>query len=88
MNNKNVKLSKEDLEMIKRIRSGKYAHSNVEAFDEELIEFDHSEWKVHAFSEDNPKRRFIPSKWERIKVNKIVRAIKNGQMVIKDDTET
>lgn len=31
-------------------------------------------------NEYNPKRRFLPSKWERLKVNKFIKAIKKGWM--------
>ena len=27
-----------------------------------------------------PKRRFVPSKWERLKVSKFIQAIKKGHM--------
>jgi ribosome biogenesis protein ERB1 len=29
---------------------------------------------------NEPKRRFLPSKWERLKINKFVQAIKKGWM--------
>lgn len=44
------------------------------------IEFDHNEEKLHAFSYDNPKRRFVESRWERLKINKYIQAIKKGWM--------
>lgn len=34
-----------------------------------------------------PKRRFIPSKWERMKVNKIMHAIEMGWIKMDEDTE-
>lgn len=30
-----------------------------------------------------PKRRFVPSKWEMMKVHKIVQAIKEGRMKVR-----
>ncbi len=30
-----------------------------------------------------PKRRFVPSKWELMKVHKIVQAIKEGRMKVR-----
>lgn len=47
MNNKNVKLSKADLELIQRIRSGKYADKDVDLFDFD-IEFEHKDL-IHPF---------------------------------------
>lgn len=78
MNNKNVKLSKGDLELLQRVRSGKFADKDVDPFDFH-IEFEHKEM-IHPFNSDEPKRRFQPSKWERLKVNKIVQALKKGWM--------
>ena len=76
LNNKNVKLSKADLELLQRVRSGKYA----EKFDPEdyTIEIDNEKKFIHPFSVNEPKRRFQPSKWERLRVNKMVQALKKG----------
>jgi ribosome biogenesis protein ERB1 len=73
-----VRLSKADLELIQRVRSGQFADKDLDPFDFH-IEFEHKEM-IHPFSVDEPKRRFLPSKWERIKVNKIVKAIRKGWM--------
>lgn len=79
LNNKNVKLSKADLELIQRVRSGVYADKDVDPF-EFYFEYEHKDL-IHPFSSTNePKRRFQPSKWERLKVNKFVQAIKKGWM--------
>ena len=73
-----MRLSKADLELIQRVRSGQFADKDLDPFDFN-IEFEHKEM-IHPFSVDEPKRRFLPSKWERIKVNKIVKAIRKGWM--------
>jgi len=56
LNNKNVKLSKADLELIKRIRSGKYAEK-VDPNDF-IVEFDNEKEFIHPFQNNEPKRRF------------------------------
>lgn len=56
LNNRNVKLSKADLELIQRIRSGKYA-SNVDPNDF-IVEFDNEKEFIHPFNSNEPKRRF------------------------------
>jgi ribosome biogenesis protein ERB1 len=77
LNNKNVKLSKADMELIQRVRSGKYADADIDPYDT-YIEFEHKEM-IHPMQSGNePKRRFQPSKWERLKVNKLVQALKKG----------
>lgn len=78
LNNKHVKLSKGDLDLLQRIRSGKYADADIDPYDFHM-EFDNKAM-IHPFSNDEPKRRFQPSKWERLKINKIVKALKKGWM--------
>ena len=79
LNNKNVKLSKADLELIQRIRSGKYSDPDIDPFSVS-IEFDNEKEFIHPFNANEPKRRFQPSKWERLKINKFVKALKKGWM--------
>lgn len=78
LNNKQIKLSKADLDLLQRVRSGKYADADIDPFDF-YLEFEHKEM-MHPFNNDEPKRRFQPSKWERLKINKIVQALKKGWM--------
>ena len=77
LNNRNVRLSKADLELIQRVRAGQFADKDIDPFDFQ-IEFEHKEM-IHPFNSGNePKRRFQPSKWERLKVSKMVQALKKG----------
>lgn len=78
LNNRNVQLSKGDLELIQRIRSGKYADKEIDPFDF-YFEFDNKD-VIHPFSTQVPKRGFLPSKWERLKINKFVQALRKGWM--------
>lgn len=73
LNNKQVKLSKGDLELIQRIRSGKFADTTIDPFDF-AIEFDNDKEFQQPLSGSGyePKSRFQPSKWERLKINKFV----------------
>lgn len=70
LNNKQVKLSKADLELLQRVRSGKFAEKMDP--EEYAIEIDNDHKFIHPFSVNEPKRRFQPSKWERLRVNKMV----------------
>lgn len=79
LNNKNVKLSKADLELLQRIRSGKYSDPDIDPYGM-FIELDNEKEFMHPFNINEPKRRFQPSKWERLKINKFVKALKNGWM--------
>lgn len=44
------------------------------------MEFDNDKDFIHPFNANEPKRRFQPSKWERLKINKFVQALKKGWM--------
>lgn len=48
LNNRNVKLSKADLELIQRVRSGQYADKDLDPFDS-FIEFDNQKEFIHPF---------------------------------------
>lgn len=57
--------------MLDRIRKGKAAKTLTS----EYFEFDNFD-SNNLLSSYMPKSRFIPSKWERIKINKLVEGIK------------
>lgn len=76
LNNKEVKLSEADLEILVRMRQGKFVDKNIDPYNEEwnFERNDHKELFVTGFNGNNylPKRGFIPSKWERLKVSKFI----------------
>ncbi|KAI5066579.1 hypothetical protein GOP47_0019203 [Adiantum capillus-veneris] len=77
-NDEEVELTKEEIDMIKRIRDGRVPHAEVNPY-EPYVDWFNWEDKGHPLSSaPEPKRRFIPSKWEAKKVVKLVRAIRNG----------
>ena len=77
MNNKHVRLSKADLDMIKRIRAGQYADNAIEAFPEEPDYEADPKLFIHPLSgAPEPKSRFVMSKWERLRISKYIQAMK------------
>lgn len=86
LNQKNITITDEQLDMIRRIRTGRYVNKKMEETAYE-IPLDKSEF-IHPM--DNtlpPKRRFMPSKWERLKVNKILHAIQMGWIKLEESEE-
>ena len=87
LNNKNVKLSKEDVELIERIRNGRYPY----AADDENDLYQPIETKspdyIHAISEYNPKRRYVRSLSERKIVNRYLQAIRRGWLKVRSRKE-
>ena len=66
------------------MRQGKFVDKNIDPYNEEwnFERNDHKELFVTGFNGNNylPKRGFIPSKWERLKVSKFIQAMKKGWM--------
>eukprot|EP00252_Welwitschia_mirabilis_P007906 TRINITY_DN19604_c0_g1_i1.p1 TRINITY_DN19604_c0_g1~~TRINITY_DN19604_c0_g1_i1.p1 ORF type:complete len:727 (-),score=145.50 TRINITY_DN19604_c0_g1_i1:175-2355(-) len=86
-NDEEVELTKEEINFISRLRKGKTPHGNVNPHEPYVDWFD---WdgKGHPLSNaPEPKRRFIPSKWEAKKVVKLVRAIRNGWINLNKEEE-
>jgi ribosome biogenesis protein ERB1 len=79
-NDKKIILSDRELEVIRRIQAGAFAHPEFEAY-QEFEDIYSSQKEIHALGNDyEPKSRFVPSKWERMKVMKIVKGIKEGRI--------
>ena len=78
-------LSNEEVRMIQRMRKGQYPHAEVDPYPE------YQDWMVHEDAihplnnAPEPKRRFIPSKWEAKKVVKLIRAIRRGWIKLGED---
>jgi ribosome biogenesis protein ERB1 len=70
-------MSRADLDMIQRLRKGHIAEKDFD------INQDYTGETVvdpHPFMPHEPKSRFVPSKWERLKVQKFLKALKEGRM--------
>ncbi len=78
-NDRNVVLSERELEIIRRVQAGAFAHPE---FDDtpDYVDYESSIKEIMPLSAaPEPKRRFVASKWEMMKVMKIVKAIKEGR---------
>ena len=78
-NDREVVLTERDLEIIRRMQAGAFAHP--EHNDQpEYIDYISCDKEIMPLSAaPEPKSRFLPSKWEMMKVMKIVKAIKEGR---------
>lgn len=75
---KDIRLSDEQLEIIDRIRSGKMASKTIATADYSYT-LDHNDpMPLHAHPPS--KRNFMPSKWEQMKVNKILDGLLSGRI--------
>lgn len=72
-----IVLTDEDINIIKRLTSGKYASENVAEYETAPF-FTQDEMNMPLSGRPEHKRSFIPSKWEKLQVGKYVHAIKMG----------
>jgi ribosome biogenesis protein ERB1 len=71
-------LTVDDLKLIRRIKEQKFPQVEVDPFPD-LVEFFTDRPEIHPLSSaSEPKRRFIPSKWEAKRIMKIVGSIRRG----------
>ncbi|XP_078441418.1 transducin/WD40 repeat-like superfamily protein [Wolffia australiana] len=77
-NDEEVELTKEERKLIGRILKGKTPHADVDPYAPYVDWFQWEEKGMPLSGAPEPKRRFIPSKWEQKKVVKYVRAIRKG----------
>ncbi|RHZ25031.1 hypothetical protein DYB31_003703 [Aphanomyces astaci] len=81
-NDRKVVLTDRELEIIRRMQSGAFAHPEFEAH-ADLVETFSSEVMIHSLANDQePKSRFLPSKWEKMKVLKIMKGIREGRIQV------
>jgi ribosome biogenesis protein ERB1 len=78
INDEHYELTPEDLGMLRRIRQGKVASKNFNPYPD-YVPYYTSIPHIEALGNaQEPKRRFIPSKWEEKKVKKLINAMRNG----------
>ncbi|CAD6238548.1 unnamed protein product [Miscanthus lutarioriparius] len=77
-NDEEVQITKDEAKIISRLLKGKTPHTNVDPYPDYVDWFEYEDKGHPLSSAPEPKRRFVPSKWEQKKVVKLVRAIRNG----------
>ena len=80
-NDRNVVLSDRDLEIIRRLQSGAIAHPEHNDTPDYIDYSSGIKEDMPIMAAPEPKRRFTPSKWETMRVMKIVKAMQEGRFV-------
>lgn len=77
LNAKEIKLTPEMIALIQRIRARKTAAPMIDPYNDLDLT---TPKQIHGINDDvmPPKRRFVPSKWERMKSSRLARAIEKG----------
>lgn len=78
-NQREIVLTDTDLEVIRRIRQRMYPSTATDTTS--MVEYDNPDAAIHPVSRAHPpKRRFLPSKWERMKVKRLVALLREGKI--------
>ncbi|XP_038997863.1 ribosome biogenesis protein BOP1 homolog isoform X2 [Hibiscus syriacus] len=77
-NDEEVELTKKEIKQIGRLLKGKAPHAEFDPYAPYVDWFKWDDAKHPLSNAPEPKRRFIPSKWESKKVVEYVRAIRKG----------
>lgn len=86
LNQKDVRLTDKQLHLIDRIRSGKMASQAIAKGNNYEFTFEHNDpFPLHAHPP--AKRNFMPSKWEQMKVNKILAGLISGRIKWSQDEQ-
>jgi ribosome biogenesis protein ERB1 len=82
LNDKNVQLSARQLELIRRIQNGAYAHPEFDGNAEYIDYFSGVDPEISGINSNRylPKAKFQPSKWEKLQVDKLLRTLQKGQI--------
>ncbi|KAA8915215.1 hypothetical protein TRICI_002572 [Trichomonascus ciferrii] len=76
-----LKLSAEELDVIRKIQQGENPDGMVNPYEDTVEWFSSQKEVTPVTAKPEPKRRFVPSKHEAKRVMKIVRAIREGRIV-------
>ncbi|KAG2704480.1 hypothetical protein I3760_05G005700 [Carya illinoinensis] len=77
-NDEEVEVTRKELRLVRRLLKGKAPHADFDPYAPYVDWFKWDDAKHPLSNAPEPKRRFIPSKWESKKVVKLVRAIRMG----------
>ncbi|CAH8382856.1 unnamed protein product [Eruca vesicaria subsp. sativa] len=85
-NDEEVELTKEESKLIRKMLKGEAPHADFDPYAPYVDWFNWDDDAIHPLSSaPEPKRRFIPSKWEAKKVVKYVRAIRKGLIKFEEE---
>mmetsp|Transcript_19888 Transcript_19888/g.43204 ORF Transcript_19888/g.43204 Transcript_19888/m.43204 type:complete len:815 (+) Transcript_19888:126-2570(+) len=82
LNDKNVTLTPRQLELIRRIQGGAYAHPEFEGNAEYIDYFSGVDPELSGINSNRtlPKSKFQPSKWEKLQVDELLRKLEKGDI--------
>jgi len=82
LNDKNVTLTARQLELVRRIQGGAYAHPEFDGNAEYIDYFSGVDPELSGLNSNRtlPKSKFQPSKWEKLQVDELLRKLEKGEI--------
>lgn len=82
LNDKNIQLSARQLELIRRIQGGAYAHPEFDGNADYIDYYSGVDPELSGLSSNRtlPKSKFQPSKWEKMQVDELLRKLEKGDI--------
>ena len=82
LNDRDVELSQRQLELIRRVQHGAFAHPEHEANPDYIDYFSGVDQQISGLHSNRlePKARFQPSKWEQLQVDKLLQKLQEGKI--------
>jgi ribosome biogenesis protein ERB1 len=82
LNDRQVELTARQIELIRRVQAGAFAHPEHEAYPDYIDYFSGVDKEISGINSNlyEPKRRFQPSQWEKYHVDKLLRKLRKGQI--------
>ncbi|GAO19917.1 hypothetical protein UVI_02039140 [Ustilaginoidea virens] len=84
---KPLNLNHEELELLRRLQMGEVPEASYDPYPDMVPYFTGAEERMPLSAAPEPKRRFVPSKYEAKRVAQLVRAIKEGRILPYKPTE-
>lgn len=80
LNDRNIELSTRQIELIRRVQSGAYAHPEHDGNPEYVDYFSGVDPEISGLGSnvDPPKSRFQPSRWEKLQVQRLLEKLEKG----------
>lgn len=84
LNDKNVTLTDRQLEIIRRIQGGAYAHPEHDGNSEYIDYYSGVDRQIMGMTtnRNQPKARFQPSEWERLQVKRLLEKLEKGDITM------
>lgn len=84
LNDKDVQLTQRQLEIIRRVQAGAFAHPEHNAYPDYIPYFSGVDKEISGINTDRhePKARFQPSKYEKAQVRQLLQKLKDGKITM------